>query len=95
MKMTKKILFVTIALNSMLVFAARTPLSDIEFTQQLREELIADTRLSTAAHNVQIITEKDTVTLFGKVSSKAEKDKIEQLARLKDNKKRIFNGITY
>jgi osmotically-inducible protein OsmY len=68
---------------------------DQEFTMKLRASIIADKMLSSAAHDVKIITVRNTVTLAGVVASKEEKIRIEQLAKNKDKTKIVFNNLTY
>jgi osmotically-inducible protein OsmY len=80
----------------MLSFASLASVeSDTEFTRQIRAAIASDPTYSTAAQNVQIITRDTEVIISGKVASKREKDKIEQLVKLKESKKRIFNGMNY
>lgn len=50
--------------------------SDIAITEQIRRSVIADSSLSTDAHNVKIITRKGMVTLKGPVASEQEKQTI-------------------
>jgi osmotically-inducible protein OsmY len=54
--------------------------SDIEITRNIRRTLIKDKTLSTAAHNVTIITKDGKVTLKGLVKSDAEKQTVETAA---------------
>jgi osmotically-inducible protein OsmY len=54
--------------------------SDIEITRNIRRTLIKDKTLSTAAHNVTIITKDGKVTLKGRVKSDAEKQTVETAA---------------
>jgi osmotically-inducible protein OsmY len=68
---------------------------DQEFTMKLRASILADKMLSSAAHDVKIITVRNTVTLAGVVASKEEKIRIEQLAKNKDKTKIVFNNLTY
>ena len=68
---------------------------DIEVTRKLREAIMADDQLSTVAHNIQIITIKNSITLKGRVASKAEKVEIENLARARAGNKRVYNRLTY
>lgn len=68
---------------------------DVEITRQLREAIMADDQLSTNAHNIKIITIKNAITLKGRVASKAEKVKIENLARAKAGDKKVYNRLNY
>ena len=49
---------------------------DLELTQKIRQEVVADKDLSTMAHNVKIITRDGVVTLRGPVKSAAEKQRV-------------------
>ncbi|MDO9183611.1 MAG: BON domain-containing protein [Bacteriovorax sp.] len=69
--------------------------SDIETTRKLREVIMANNQLSTYAHNIKIITLKNTITLKGHVASKAERTKIENLAKNASGTKKIYNQLTY
>ena len=68
---------------------------DIEVTRQLRQAIMADDQLSTDAKNIKIITLEKNITLKGHVASRAEKVKIENLARARAGKKRVYNRLTY
>jgi osmotically-inducible protein OsmY len=54
--------------------------SDIAITRNIRRALVKDKSLSTAAHNVTIITKDGKVTLKGRVKSEAEKQTVETTA---------------
>jgi hypothetical protein len=54
---------------------------DLAMTAQIRKALTADKTLSTAAHNVTIITQNGMVTLRGTVKSAEEKESIVSKAR--------------
>jgi hyperosmotically inducible protein len=69
--------------------------ADIEVTRRLRAKLMADNQLSTSAHNIKIITVNEAITLKGPVANKAEKIKIENLAREMTGNKKIYNRLTY
>jgi len=47
--------------------------SDLEVTREIRRSVVADSSLSTYAHNVKIVTEAGRVTLNGVVRTDAEK----------------------
>lgn len=68
---------------------------DVEFTRKLRAAIMADNQLSTEAHNIKIITLKKAVILKGHVASKAEKVKIENLARARAGDNKVYNRLTY
>jgi hyperosmotically inducible protein len=54
--------------------------SDITITRKIRRAVVKDKNLSTAAHNVTIVTKDGRVTLKGKVQSDAEKRTVESAA---------------
>lgn len=54
---------------------------DTELTRQVRERIVQDGGLSTAAKNITIVTRGGKVTLSGTVANQAEKAKIESIAR--------------
>jgi hyperosmotically inducible protein len=54
--------------------------SDLTITRNIRRAVIKDKSLSTAAHNVTIITKDGKVTLRGEVKSDAEKQAVESAA---------------
>jgi osmotically-inducible protein OsmY len=54
--------------------------SDISITRDIRRAVIKDKSLSTAAHNVTIITKDGKVTLKGRVNSDAEKQTVDSAA---------------
>ncbi|MDD4975111.1 MAG: BON domain-containing protein [Bacteriovorax sp.] len=68
---------------------------DVEITRTLREAIMADDQLSTSAHNIKIVTVKKAIILKGRVASKAEKVKIENLARARAGDKKVYNRLTY
>src|SRR5690242_12113861 len=47
--------------------------TDVQITSKIRQSLMKDKNLSTAAHNVKIITDNGNVTLKGPVRSEQEK----------------------
>jgi hyperosmotically inducible periplasmic protein len=47
--------------------------TDLDLTKRIRQSVIADTSLSTYAHNVKIVTVNGSVTLNGVVRSENEK----------------------
>ena len=64
-------------------------------TRKLRARIMADNQLSTEAQNIQIITMPKDITLKGKVSSRAEKVKLENYARSLAGDKKVFNQFKY
>jgi osmotically-inducible protein OsmY len=54
--------------------------SDIQITRKIRRAVVKDKSLSTAAHNVTIITKDGKVTLKGRVKSETEKQTVETAA---------------
>lgn len=69
--------------------------ADTEITRKLRERLVADDQLSTNAHNIKIITSKDSIILKGPVANRSEKVKIENMTRTMAGKKKVYNRLTY
>jgi len=69
--------------------------ADLKITRDLRRKIMENNQLSTKAHNIQIITKGRAITLRGDVSSRAERIKIEAMARAMDSKKEIYNQLTY
>jgi hyperosmotically inducible protein len=66
----------------------------IQVTANIRRAVVGDKNLSTAAHNVKIITSGNTVTLRGPVDSAAEKDRIDALARQFAGGKDVLDQLT-
>jgi osmotically-inducible protein OsmY len=64
---------------------AKTPIdqnenkADIKITADIRKQVV-DTKMSSDAHNVKIITQDGKVTLRGPVKTEAEKQQIEEIA---------------
>jgi hyperosmotically inducible periplasmic protein len=55
--------------------------ADLKTTQTIRQALMKDGELSTAAKNIKVITANGHVTLRGPVKTAQEKAKIDQLAK--------------
>jgi hyperosmotically inducible periplasmic protein len=55
--------------------------ADLKTTQAIRQALMKDGELSTAAKNIKVITANGHVTLRGPVKTAQEKAKIDQLAK--------------
>src|SRR2546430_7062043 len=55
--------------------------ADLKTTQAIRQALMKDSELSTAAKNIKVITANGHVTLRGPVKTAQEKSKIDQLAK--------------
>ena len=55
--------------------------ADLKTTQTIRQALMKDSELSTAAKNIKVITANGHVTLRGPVKTAQEKSKIDQLAK--------------
>lgn len=72
---------------------ARGTRGDVEVTRKIRENLMADGSLSTAAQNVQVITLGDTVTLKGVVSNNSEKTKVLDIANRVASAKQVVSEI--
>ncbi|SDT89786.1 BON domain-containing protein [Verrucomicrobium sp. GAS474] len=67
--------------------------SDVELTAKIRWALTKDTRLSTDAQNVKIITNQGKVTLRGVVDSAAEKKRVAHHAAKIAGKANVDNGL--
>ena len=55
--------------------------ADVDLTAKIRKAIVNDKTLSTAAHNVKIITQDGKVTVRGQVNTPAEKDAVLGKAR--------------
>jgi hyperosmotically inducible protein len=55
--------------------------SDLDLTANIRKAIMAEKTLSTAAHNVKIISQDGRVTMRGAVNSQDEKDTVLAKAR--------------
>ncbi len=66
-----------------------------ELIRRLRAKIMADDQLSTQAHNVKIITNKEAITLKGTVANRAEKVKLENYARSMAGDMKVFNQLEY
>jgi hyperosmotically inducible periplasmic protein len=67
--------------------------ADVELTRRIREAVVADSSLSTNAHNVKIVTANGVVTLRGPVGSMQEKTKVAETARKLAGKYRVENQL--
>ncbi len=78
---------------------AGTPLAqgnspaDLEMTQRIRQDLVADNSLSNDAKNVKVITSDGVVTLRGPVKSEAERAAVETKARRAAGSDRIEDEL--
>jgi hyperosmotically inducible periplasmic protein len=68
--------------------------SDVKVTADIRKAVVADKSLSTAAHNVKIITQNGTVTLKGSVKSEAEREAVVQKAREVAGQDKVVDNMT-
>jgi len=68
--------------------------ADRDVMQKIRKAVMDDKSLSTAAHNVKIISQSGKVTLKGQVPSSDEKDRIEKVAREVAGAANVTNEIT-
>lgn len=68
--------------------------SDLEVTQNIRQLIVDDKSLSTAAHNVKVITKRGKVTLKGPVSSQDEKTTIGTMAAQVVGASNVSNQLT-
>jgi hyperosmotically inducible periplasmic protein len=55
--------------------------ADLKITQAIRQALMKDGELSTAAKNIKVVTANGQVTLRGPVKTAQEKAKVDQIAR--------------
>jgi|SRR5437762_11145776 len=67
--------------------------ADLKTTQAIRQALMKDGELSTAAKNIKVITANGHVTLRGPVKTAQEKAKIDQLAKSAAGGARIDNQL--
>lgn len=76
--------------------ADRQPLSgpDYEITKKIRQELVADKKLSTYAHNVKVITVNGDVTVKGPVRNEDEKNTVLSFARSVHGVNKVVNEMT-
>jgi hyperosmotically inducible protein len=68
--------------------------SDRELAQKIRRAVVADTKLSTYAHNVKIVAQNGQVTLKGPVRTDDEKMSVEAKATEVAGPGRVTNEIT-
>ena len=79
---------------------AKTPLDQandqdaIDVTANIRRAVLADSSLSTSAHNVKIVTNGNVVTLRGPVKSADEKQRVEALAVKAATGKQVRNELS-
>lgn len=66
---------------------------DRKLTQEIRQELMKDDRLSFTSKNVKIITRAGEVTLRGLVPNKAEKNVIRELAEKVAGGKKVTDQL--
>ncbi|MDO9182311.1 MAG: BON domain-containing protein [Bacteriovorax sp.] len=66
-----------------------------DITYQLRNAILSDSELSKSAHLIKITPVKNAIILEGHVASRAEKVKIENLARARAKKNKVYNRLTY
>ena len=67
--------------------------ADLKTTQAIRQALMKDGELSTAAKNIKVITSNGRVTLRGPVKTAQEKAKIDQLAKSAAGGAKIDNQL--
>jgi osmotically-inducible protein OsmY len=68
--------------------------SDLETSRQIRRAIVADTSLSTYAHNIKIVTQQGKVTLRGPVRTEAEKDAVLAKAAEVAGPANVTNAVT-
>lgn len=69
--------------------------SDVELTRKIREQLVKNDSLSVYAENITIVTLSKKVTLQGEVESKAEGEKIANIARSLAGSNNVTNQLIY
>ncbi len=67
--------------------------ADTELTRKVRKSVVADTSLSTYAHNVKIIARDGTITLRGPVRDLAEKASVAKKASAIAGVKNVTNDL--
>ena len=67
--------------------------ADLDLSQRVRQAVVADTSLSTSAHNIKIITVAGVVTLRGPVASAQEKAKVVAAAQQTAGVKQVENHL--
>lgn len=78
--------------------SAKTPMdqyenqNDVDITAKIRRQVV-DTKMSTNAQNVKIMTQNGKVTLRGPVGSADERTQIEKIARSVAGEKNVDNKL--
>jgi len=67
--------------------------SSDQIAQRIRHELTMDTSLSSAAKNIKIVTNSNSVTLRGMVQTQDEKDKLEAIAEKVATNRTVENEL--
>ncbi len=68
--------------------------ADLKTTQAIRKAIVADTSLSTYAHNIKVITMNGKVTLKGPVQNETEKTTVEKKAAEVAGAANVTNDIS-
>jgi hyperosmotically inducible periplasmic protein len=68
--------------------------ADIKTTQSIRQEVTSQESFSTNAKNIKIVTMNGSVILKGPVKTRAEKNKIELIAKSVAGKTKVTSEIT-
>ena len=68
--------------------------SDVQITADIRKAVVADSALSTYAHNVKIVTHGGAVTLKGPVRTEEEKSSVEAKAKEVAGADKVTSQIT-
>lgn len=68
--------------------------ADRTITQSIRQQLVKNEKLSTAAKNVKIITQDGRVVLNGEVANEDEKVWIDRIAKSTGGVKNVVNNLT-
>jgi len=68
--------------------------ADLALAQRIRQAIVKDKTLSTAAHNCKVIVDQGAVTLRGPVNSTKEKSRIDAIAVKAAGDGKVTNELT-
>jgi osmotically-inducible protein OsmY len=68
--------------------------ADLDLVKRVRQAIVKDKSLSTAAHNCKVITRDGAVTLRGNVKSEAEKNAVDKIATDIAGQGKVTNQLT-
>lgn len=91
----KIILLYSLLFNSLISYSAIEQYGSTEVARKLRKAILTDPNISEDARKIKIITGKNYILLEGHVSSRAEKVHIENLARARAQKNKVYNRLKY